>query len=95
MVDSEGNDTEWSKNIVRITDFAQDSAGSFASQYNETAWFPVARDVLSRYMEVWPCPSYVCQYFEARWLVTSRYVHLRLAMAPRCVLILLLLRTLT
>lgn len=53
MVSSEGNDNEWSKNIVRITDFAQETAGSFASQYNETAWFPVARDTFSRYMEVW------------------------------------------
>lgn len=53
MVDSEGDGTEWSKNIVRITGFAQETAGSFASQYNETAWFPVARDTFSRYMEVW------------------------------------------
>lgn len=50
---SEGNDTEWSKNIVRITELAQDTAGSFSSQYNETAWFPVARNTFSHYMEVW------------------------------------------
>lgn len=53
MVDSEADDTEWSKNVVRITEFAQETAGSFASQYNETAWFPVARETFSRFMEVW------------------------------------------
>lgn len=52
MVDGEGNDTEWGKNIVRITEFAQETAGSYASQYNETAWFPVVRNTFSHYMEV-------------------------------------------
>lgn len=56
LVDSsEGDDTEWGKNVVRITEFAQQTAGSFASQYNETAWFPVARDTFYRYMEVGIC----------------------------------------
>eukprot|EP00903_Cladosiphon_okamuranus_P017637 g16245.t2 len=48
---SETDNAEWSKNVVRIRNFAQETAGSFASQYNETAWFPVARDTFSRYME--------------------------------------------
>eukprot|EP00752_Nemacystus_decipiens_P012877 g11399.t1 len=51
IVDTEGDDTEWGKSVVRITQFTQETAKSFASQYNETAWFPVARDTFSRYME--------------------------------------------
>lgn len=52
MVDGESNETEWSKNIARVTEFAQETADGFASQYNETAWFPVARNAISHYMEV-------------------------------------------
>lgn len=52
MVGGESSETEWGKNIARVTEFAQEQAGEFASQYNETDWFPVARDALSHYMEV-------------------------------------------
>lgn len=52
LVDDESSETEWGKNMARVTEFAQEKAGELASQYNETDWFPVARDALSHYMEV-------------------------------------------
>lgn len=52
MADEESSETEWGKNIARVTEFAQEKAGGFASQYNETAWFPVARDAITHFMEV-------------------------------------------
>lgn len=53
MLDVENNsESEWGKSIVRVTEFAQDTASGFAAQYNETAWFPVAQNAISNYFEV-------------------------------------------
>lgn len=46
------DETEWSNNIARIAGFANETAVGFEAQYNETVWFPMARDAISRYMEV-------------------------------------------
>lgn len=73
MVDSEEDDTKWGKNIVRITQLAQETAGSFASQYNETAWFPVARDTFSRYMEVWASKGGGCSSVSSLVATTLKY----------------------
>ncbi|CAM9249568.1 unnamed protein product [Ectocarpus fasciculatus] len=52
MLDVESNgESEWGKNIVRVTEFAQETASGFASQYNETAWYPVAQNAISNYFE--------------------------------------------
>lgn len=52
MLDGENNETEWAENIARAAEFIQEKAGDFASQYNETVWYPMARDAISNYMEV-------------------------------------------
>lgn len=56
LVDGESNQTEWGKNVARVTEFAQEKAAVFALQYNETVWFPVARDAISHYVEVRALP---------------------------------------
>lgn len=48
----DANKTEWNKHIARLTGFAQETALGFASRYNETVWFPVARNAATYYMEV-------------------------------------------
>lgn len=52
MLDGENDETEWSENIARAAEFVQEKAAGFASQYNETVWYPMARDAISNYMEV-------------------------------------------
>ncbi|CAM9187912.1 unnamed protein product [Hapterophycus canaliculatus] len=51
MFDGENGETEWSENIARAADFVQEKADGLASQYNETFWYPMARDAVSNYME--------------------------------------------
>ncbi|CAM9155461.1 unnamed protein product [Ectocarpus sp. 13 AM-2016] len=52
MLDDESNsESEWGKNIVRVTEFAQETASGLASKYNETAWYPVAQNAISNYFE--------------------------------------------
>lgn len=52
MLDDGANQSEWSKTIARVTEFAQETTVGFEARYNETVWFPVARNALSHYMEV-------------------------------------------
>lgn len=52
MLDDETNKTEWSKHIARLTHFAQETALGLELRYNDTVWFPVARNALKHYMEV-------------------------------------------
>lgn len=53
MLDIESNsESEWGKNMVRVTEFAQETASGLASKYNETAWYPVAQNAISNYFEV-------------------------------------------
>lgn len=64
MLGDETNETEWSKNIARLTEFAHETVVGFDAQYNETVWFPMARNVMSHYMEVLlPRNAFLCLAF--------------------------------
>ncbi|CAM9257720.1 unnamed protein product [Scytosiphon promiscuus] len=51
MLDGENDGNEWSENVARAAEFIQEKAGGFVSQYNETVWYPMARDAIFNYME--------------------------------------------
>lgn len=83
--EGEGSDTEWSKNIARISEFAQDSVSGIAAQYNETSWFPVVHDAVSQYMEVSQFDCFrKCVQFQRLWAKFSVWVNVQLELELRC-----------
>lgn len=54
MLGDETYQAEWGNTIDRVTEFAQETGVAFEGRYNETVWFPMARNAVTHYMEVRP-----------------------------------------
>ncbi|CAM9090697.1 unnamed protein product [Laminaria digitata] len=51
MLGDETYQAEWGNTIDRVTEFAQETGVAFEGRYNETVWFPMARNAVTHYME--------------------------------------------